>query len=89
MKLRIVAPVILLSFLLGAFYFSGDVEKSSANAGMPDLVVREDTLGKQWVVRDENLAANFCSVIEGGVTPGLRRIVRFTVMTANVGTAGR
>jgi hypothetical protein len=86
-KLRIVAPVILLSFLLGAFYFSGDVEKSSAQAGMPDLIVREDTLGKQWVVRDEDLPANFCSVIEGNVTPGIRRIVRFTVMTANVGTA--
>lgn len=55
--------------------------------GLPDLVVRTDILERQWVVREEKLAANFCSVIEGEVTPGLRKLVRFTVMTANVGTA--
>ena len=54
--------------------------------GLPDLVVRTDILENQWVVRDEKLGATFCSVIEGEVTPGLRRLVRFTVMTANVGT---
>ena len=55
--------------------------------GLPDLIVRPDMLANQWVVRDENLPADFCSVIEGGVTPGVRRIIRFTVMTPNVGTA--
>ena len=55
--------------------------------GLPDLVVRTDILERQWVVRDEKLSPEFCSVIEGEVTPGLRRLVRFTVMTANVGTA--
>jgi hypothetical protein len=55
--------------------------------GLPDLIVRADMLGGQWVVRDENLPANFCSVIEGDVTPGLRRLVRFTVGIANVGDA--
>src|SRR5687768_7353574 len=55
--------------------------------GTPDLIVRSDVLGHQWVVRDEKLAAGFCSVVEGGVTPGLRRLVRFTVMTPNVGDA--
>jgi hypothetical protein len=55
--------------------------------GMPDLVVRGDMLGGQWLVRDENLDASFCSVIEGEVTPGLRRLVRFTVGVANVGDA--
>jgi len=54
--------------------------------GLPDLIVRTDILERQWVVRDENLSPDFCSVIEGEVTPGLRRLVRFTVMTANVGT---
>ncbi|MFL6290040.1 MAG: lysyl oxidase family protein [Thermoanaerobaculia bacterium] len=53
--------------------------------GLPDLIVREDIMTQQWVVRDENLPANYCSVVEGGVTPGWHRIVRFTVMTANVG----
>ena len=55
--------------------------------GLPDLIVRTDILERQWVVRDENLSPDFCSVIEGEVTPGLRRLVRFTVQTANVGTA--
>ncbi len=55
--------------------------------GTPDLAVDSKMLGSQWVVRDENLGANFCSVIEGDVTPGLRRIVRFTVMTPNIGDA--
>jgi hypothetical protein len=55
--------------------------------GSPDLIVRQDMLAGQWVVRDENLPAEFCSVIEGGVTPGLRRVLRFTVMTPNIGDA--
>ena len=55
--------------------------------GTPDLIVRTDRLASQWVVRDEKLAADACSVIEGGVTPGIRRLIRFTVMTPNVGDA--
>jgi hypothetical protein len=51
----------------------------------PDLIVRADVLSHQWVVRDENLSSTFCSVIEGDVTAGLRRLIRFTVMTPNVG----
>ncbi len=51
----------------------------------PDLIVRSDVLSHQWVVRDENLSATACSVLEGDVTPGLRRLLRFTVMTPNVG----
>lgn len=54
--------------------------------GLPDLKL-SDNLGQQWVVRDENLGANFCSVIEGGVTPGLRRLLRFTVTINNIGDA--
>ena len=59
----------------------------AAAQGLPDLVVREEIMAQQWVVRDEKLDAAFCSVIEGGVTPGLHRLARFTVMTANVGDA--
>jgi len=51
----------------------------------PDLIVRQDILAYQWVVREENLSPSACSVIEGEVTPGLRRLVRFTVMTPNLG----
>lgn len=55
--------------------------------GTPDLIVREDMTAHQWVVRDEDLPATACSVEEGGVTPGTRRIIRFTVGTANIGDA--
>jgi hypothetical protein len=55
--------------------------------GTPDLVVREDITASQWVVRDEKLAAGLCSVEEGNVTPGVRRVIRFTVTTPNVGDA--
>ena len=60
---------------------------SSALAQLPDLQVRQDMLGGQWVVRDENLPSNYCSVIEGSVTPGIRRLLRFTVGVANIGDA--
>jgi hypothetical protein len=54
---------------------------------MADLTVRADRLASQWVVRDEKLSPDTCSVIEGEVTAGLRRLLRFTVMTPNVGDA--
>src|SRR5688572_21382940 len=55
--------------------------------GTPDLIVRQDMLASQWVVRNENLPADFCSVIEGEVTPGVRRLLRFSVFTPNIGDA--
>ena len=55
--------------------------------GLPDMIVDTVTLQQNWLVRDENLPADACSVLEGGVTPGVRRIIRFTVTTPNVGTA--
>jgi Lysyl oxidase len=87
MKSRVVVLLSLACFALGAVLFSHYFATNSASAGKPDLIVREDTLGKQWVVREENLPADFCSVIEGGITPGVHKLLRFTVMTANVGTA--
>jgi hypothetical protein len=54
---------------------------------MPDMAVRQDMLGGQWVVRDEPFAAEACSVVEGGIQPGDHRVLRFTVGVANVGTA--
>jgi len=84
-RLTICLTILCLGF--GGALFLQKTDVQSAPAGLPDLIVRQDTLGQQWVVREENLAANFCSVIEGNVTPGLRKVARFTVMTANVGTA--
>ena len=55
--------------------------------GMPDLIVDQKATQQHWVIRTEKLPAEFCSVEEGGVTPGLRRLIRFTVTTPNIGDA--
>ena len=60
--------------------------RPTAQIALPDLIVRGDVLAHQWVVRDEKIG-QVCSAEEGNVTPGLRRIVRFTVMTPNIGSA--
>jgi hypothetical protein len=54
---------------------------------LPDLIVDPSATEKHWVVREEKLAAEFCSVQEGGVTAGLRRLIRFSVTTPNIGNA--
>jgi len=55
--------------------------------GQPDLIVDQAALRQHWVVRVENLPASFCSVEEGGITPGERTLLRFTVSTPNIGDA--
>jgi hypothetical protein len=55
--------------------------------GAADLIVNEKVLQSHWVVRDEYLPAGFCSVEEGNVTPGYRRLLRIAVSTPNVGDA--
>ncbi len=70
--------------VLGMALLSGTTAHSARLTG-PDLIVRADVLSHQWVVRDENLTSTTCSVQEGAVTAGLRRLIRFTVMTPNVG----
>jgi hypothetical protein len=59
----------------------------SASNGLPDLIVDQASLRQHWVVRTENLPADFCSVIEGEITPGEHTLVRFTVATPNIGDA--
>jgi hypothetical protein len=55
--------------------------------GMPDLVVDAARLASSWVITDEYLSPNLCSVQEGDVPPGDRRLLRFTVETPNQGDA--
>jgi hypothetical protein len=55
--------------------------------GLPDLIVDEKATRNNWLVRVENLPANFCSVEEGNITPGTRTLLRFTVTTPNIGDA--
>jgi hypothetical protein len=80
---RLALVGLLLSTLAAPSLFAADKQPPDTNA-LPDLIV-SDTLGSQWVVREENLAASFCSVEEGHVTPGYRKLIRFTVTTPNIG----
>jgi hypothetical protein len=54
-------------------------------AELPDLIVDAKATQNNWLVRVEDLPANFCSVQEGGVTAGERTLLRFTVTTPNIG----
>jgi hypothetical protein len=53
--------------------------------GVPDLTVDAKKLDHSWLIRDED--ATQCSVVEGGVSPGTHRMLRFTATTPNIGTA--
>jgi hypothetical protein len=84
--LRMRTIAVALGVTVSGLALAGD--KSSPDLdGLPDLIVRRDMLEAQWVVRVERLSPTACSVIEGGVQPGERKLVRFTVGTANVGDA--
>jgi hypothetical protein len=79
--------LVFFCVFLAASAFAGDNKNNTLDLdGMPDLVL-SDNLGQQWVVREENLSPTYCSVIEGGVEPGLRKLVRFTVTANNIGDA--
>jgi len=86
-KFLLIVPVLLLSALLLPAQSPQSASSQPDLTGLPDLVVNSELLGHQWIVRDENLPADACSVEEGGVTPGVRRIIRFTVETPNIGDA--
>jgi lysyl oxidase len=55
--------------------------------GLPDLIVDAKATQNNWLVRVEDFPADFCSVQEGGVTPGTHKVIRFTVTTPNIGNA--
>ena len=79
--------ILLLALAMAVPIFAGDNKNNTPDLnGLPDLIVSSN-LGQQWVVRVEDLPATFCSVEEGGVTPGTHTLVRFTVTTPNIGNA--
>jgi len=85
-KIRCLLILLVLCVIVGICWLSPGASRGHATAlDGPNLSVRQDVLGSQWVVRDENISATACSAIEGEVTPGLRKLVRFTVMTPNTG----
>jgi hypothetical protein len=76
-----------LLFLPAAIALARHNSRASAPPAKPDLIVDQKRLLQNWVVRDEKLPASFCSVEEGGITPGEHTLLRFTVSTPNIGTA--
>jgi len=85
LKIRSLLVLLSLCVAIGISWLAYSTRGSATTLDGPNLSVRSDVLGSQWVVRDENITANSCSAIEGEVTPGLRKLVRFTVMTPNTG----
>src|SRR5829696_8451341 len=84
-KMRSLLILLTLGVAVGISWLAYTAKGGATLVNGPNLSVRADILSSQWVVRDENISANACSAIEGEVTPGLRRLVRFTVMTPNTG----
>src|SRR5918995_180396 len=84
-KIRSLLILLIICVAVGISWLAYSARGSATTVDGPNLSVRSDVLGSQWVVRDENISANACSAIEGEVTPGLRKLVRFTVMTPNTG----
>jgi hypothetical protein len=66
---------------------ANEAKSKAKQASLPDLIVEQATLRQNWVVRVEDLPAEFCSVQEGEITPGTHTLVRFTVGTPNIGDA--
>jgi hypothetical protein len=87
--LGVALAVVVQLALIGPPTSAGAAETDDAGPdleGTPNLWVRRN-LGSQWNVTDEVMEEGTCQVIEGGITPGTRRVLRFTVMVANIGDA--
>ena len=84
-KTRSLLVLVALCVAVGIFCLTSAPSSKATPPNGPNLSVRSDVLGSQWVVREEKISATACSAIEGEVTPGLRKLVRFTVMTPNTG----
>lgn len=63
----------------------GFVQNVVDTSALPDLIVDSKATQNNWVTRVEDFPADFCSVQEGGVTPGTHTVIRFTVTTPNIG----
>jgi hypothetical protein len=53
--------------------------------GCPDLVVEADDLASSWRVESQTFPPDDCSVLEGEVVAGTRRLLRFDSVTPNLG----
>ena len=63
MKQRIAILLGILALAIGTSFTLHKVRAAAAPTAKPDLIVDQKRLLQNWVVREENLPANFCSVI--------------------------
>lgn len=84
MRMRTLLGLSILVLVTGFFVPSTRLHGRSSG---PDLIVDQASLRQHWIVRTEDLPASFCSVQEGGITPGEHQLLRFTVATPNIGDA--
>lgn len=87
MKMRIALVSAILCLAAAATFTIHKTNASAGSKAKPDLIVDQKRLLQNWVVREENLPATFCSVQEAEITPGDHTLLRFTVSTPNIGTA--
>lgn len=62
MKQRIVIAIAMLALAVGTVFTIHKAKASGGPKPKPDLIVDQKRLLQNWVVRVENLPANFCSV---------------------------
>ncbi len=55
--------------------------------GLANFIVDSARIATSWTIGSDNVEAGSCTSIEYGITPGLHRVLRFTVSTPNIGNA--
>ncbi len=55
--------------------------------GMADLIVDQPYLAASWVIYEEFISGTSCQAIEGGISEGTHKTLRFSVLTPNIGDA--
>jgi hypothetical protein len=79
---------IALAALLSACGDNRQVPKDAAIDGSPDLALVGAQMDNSMIVTDDTFEPASCEVVEGCIdAPGNRRLLRFNVVTANLGTA--
>ena len=74
-KIRSLLTLLILCIAVGIAWLVYASRGSATPIDGPNLSVRSDVLGSQWVVRDENILADSCSAIEGEVVRQLERVL--------------
>ncbi len=86
MRITSLGPTCLMLLLTVALAPAARADHTGDTSGTPDLVVDQKLLQNHWIVRDEDFAAADCAAVEGGISAGTHRVLRFSVSTPNIGT---